>query len=363
MGIIKRATVRSVYFFRILTNIKKTKSSPRSSTNKEREPDPIAERLKNLNKRKTLPKTVSPPSSVFPLGSNNEDIVNPNPVVHPSSSTNKRHEHTNYGCHQCLELKNENERLNTELQEVNNRCKELLELNMKYQHQSIALCENIAERLSNINEPCAAESEPRNPLLEKSARIGQLSESGDQVHVGDDEWIELEQYRELMLCRKKTSIVYSLLKYLFTNDELKQCTVTGKVSNRKRVQVEAEETREVEKLDSRRVLILTEFLRYYCIKELGMNKWEAAMEITSVPSIISTRLAAIRYEPAKKLNGSKKRKKDSQSVNPNTQDNETEPLDGDYEIIDIMEIDDTELDINNVTMENTMILSDFNFSQ
>ncbi|KAH0551267.1 hypothetical protein KQX54_001083 [Cotesia glomerata] len=50
-----------------------------------------------------------PPSSVFPLGSNNEDIVNPNLVVHPSSSTNKRHEHTNYGCPPMLtELKNEN---------------------------------------------------------------------------------------------------------------------------------------------------------------------------------------------------------------------------------------------------------------
>ncbi|XP_044598390.1 uncharacterized protein LOC123274720 [Cotesia glomerata] len=177
-----------------------------------------------------------------------------------------------------------------------------------------------------MNLDAAEIQEPRNPLALKNQQglDSQLSESGDQ---------------------------------------LKQCTVTGKVSNRKRVQVEAEETREVEKLDSRRVLILTEFLRYYCIKELGMNKWEAAMEITSVPSIISTRLAAIRYEPAKKLNRSKKRKKDSQSVNPNTQDNETEPLDGDYEIIDIMEIDDTELDINNVTMENTMILSDFNFSQ
>ncbi|CAD6241204.1 GSCOCG00012612001-RA-CDS, partial [Cotesia congregata] len=208
--------------------------------------------------------------------------------------------------------------------------------------------------LSNINEPRAAETEPQNPLLEKSAKIGQVSESGDQIHLGGDEWIKLERYRELMLCRKKTSIVGTLLKYLFTNEELKQCTVTGKVSNRKRVRVGAEETiREVEKLDSRRVLILTEFFRYYCTKELGMDKWEADMEITSVPQIISTKLAAIRYEPIKKSNGSKKRKKDNQAVNPNTQDNATDPLDGDYEIIEIIEMDDMELDINNVTMEDT----------
>ncbi|CAG5071457.1 Protein of unknown function, partial [Cotesia congregata] len=340
------------------SNRTSSSSTSRSLSNKKPEPDPLAERLNQFDKLKTSLTTVSPPSSVFPSSSNNEDIIDPNPVVHPSSLTNKRHEHTNYGCHQCLELKNENERLNTELQEVNNRCKELLELNMKYQHQSIALCRNIAEKLSNINEPRAAETEPQNPLLEKSAKIGQVSESGDQIHLGGDEWIKLERYRELMLCRKKTSIVGTLLKYLFTNEELKQCTVTGKVSNRKRVRVGAEETiREVEKLDSRRVLILTEFFRYYCTKELGMDKWEADMEITSVPQIISTKLAAIRYEPIKKSNGSKKRKKDNQAVNPNTQDNATDPLDGDYEIIEIIEMDDMELDINNVTMEDTMILS------
>ncbi|KAH0534966.1 hypothetical protein KQX54_011039 [Cotesia glomerata] len=136
-------------------------SVERDCTSNERETDPITQRLKSVKSLRTKKPDSDRPINVNPLSYKIQILDS-----HDQSSNdidNSESENNSNNCSNlCLQLRLENERLKKELLQVKEQKKELLELNMQYQHQSLTLWGRIGENLTNKDLFDANKSQPNN---------------------------------------------------------------------------------------------------------------------------------------------------------------------------------------------------------
>lgn len=181
-------------------------------------------------------------------------------------------------------------------------------LNKSWQTSSLNNWENIEEKIMSKFENL--ENRPRFSCFSSTERfpVGYVSEDGIQIHLGRNEWLPVTTYAFAVSNARTTSVLTrNLATAVFTDKVLIKCTLTGKHSNRTKMNnTDDISTISMDKLDPVKVMAIKDIVRHYLIEELHKTEIEADVEVDLVRNYICKKIADLKDE--KKGNKAHKRK-------------------------------------------------------
>ncbi|XP_043479150.1 uncharacterized protein LOC122509276 [Leptopilina heterotoma] len=134
-----------------------------------------------------------------------------------------------------------------------------------------------------------------NSRLSSHPPIGFIRSSDDHIHLGGGVWLPRYKYNEANVLDSTSLFVKLLCDMLFTQEELLNSTVTGKLINRQKVS-----QKEIQKLDPTRVLAIKDITRYW-LEALKCSAEVVDEEVAKVKPYISAKIAELHRAPGSSM--------------------------------------------------------------